>query len=131
MSHFNLQTNSCRPHTILSYKEFTNFEQAIVSQRMQQDDCEWGWFCTAEDEHNPNAIYPVPIMNYTHKKGSHPIVASKPMHIPYEYVAPIMFDHEQVEKEDDQIKDIVSKKLFYYLSHCALFSVIVIISTYA
>jgi len=131
MSHSNLQRNSCRPHTILSYKEFTNFEQSVVSQQMQQPDCEWGWFCTAEDENNPNATYPVPIMNYTHKKVSQPIVANKPIHSPYEYVLPIMIEPEKADTEDGKIKDIASKKLFYYLSHCALFSVIILISTYA
>lgn len=118
------------PSSFLSYKEFTNFEQAVVSQQMQQMDCEWGWFCTAEDENNPNTIYPPPIMRFTHKKEIRPILVNKPAYaIVPPTKQPCEIDKSELAEENTQ--NILSNKMFYYLSHCAIFSVIVLISTYA
>jgi hypothetical protein len=120
------------PSSFLSNKEFTNFEEAIVSQRMRQMDCEWGWFCTAEDENNPNTIYPSPVMRFTHKKDIRPILVNKQAYAmvsPTKKASPIAMDLSELEEEKDY--GIASKKMFYYLSHCAIFSVIVLISTYA
>jgi len=117
-------------NTFLSYNEFTNFEQAIVSQQMQQMDCEWGWFCTAEDENNPNTIYPPPVMRFTHKKEIRPILVNKPA---YAIVPPTKqpYEIDKSELAEENTQNILSNKMFYYLSHCAIFSVIVLISTYA
>jgi hypothetical protein len=133
MNHYNsLQSNNCTK-PLLSYSEFTKFEEAIASQRMQQMDCEWGWFCTAEDENNPHAIYPQPVMNFTHKKSLRPILVKKHCN-PYAVspmTKPNIMELNLSELVEEKDSGILSNKLFYYLSHCAVFSVIVLISTYS
>jgi len=100
---------------------------------MEQEDCEWGWFCTAEDEQSPNAIYPVPVMNYTHKKSPRPILVKEHCES-YANIVPITqpimkMTRDELKEEKDSA--VLSNKMFYYLSHCAIFSVIVLISTYS
>lgn len=126
------QSNNCTK-SVLSYSEFINFDNAITLQRMEQEDCEWGWFCTAEDDQSPNAIYPVPVMNYTHKKSPHSILVNKHP-TPYAFVPqskPINIKIDQSLLEEERDSRILSNKLFYYLSHCAIFSAIILISTYS
>lgn len=126
----NLQSNNCAK-SVLSYSEFINFDNAVTLQRMEQEDCEWGWFCTAEDDHSPNVIHPV--MNYTHKKSPRPIIAKERCDL-YANAVPIIQPNIKMsrnELKEAKESSILSNKLFYYLSHCAIFGVIVLISTYS